>query len=130
MFAVGFLDALVRGIIVHERIFKDFFTFRPGKRQRSWLDGHNAVGVLTLPFQFMIAYIGLTLVYWLYMLVAISAGYPSQGAYFSALLDEPPHREQTRVTAPVTALDRLARTAHARLGRPISLIYPPRPCED
>ncbi|WP_312436433.1 PepSY-associated TM helix domain-containing protein [Janthinobacterium sp.] len=53
------LVALVSGVITHKRIFKDFFTFRPAKGQRSWLDAHNAVAVLTLPFQFMIAYTGL-----------------------------------------------------------------------
>jgi len=51
--------ALVSGVITHKRIFKDFFTFRPAKGQRSWLDAHNAVAVLTLPFQFMIAYTGI-----------------------------------------------------------------------
>ncbi|MBG6219794.1 putative iron-regulated membrane protein [Janthinobacterium sp. CG_23.4] len=53
------LVALVSGVITHKRIFKDFFTFRPAKGQRSWLDAHNAVAVLTLPFQCMIAYTGL-----------------------------------------------------------------------
>ena len=56
---IAMLVTLVSGIIIHKRIFKDFFTFRPGKGQRSWLDGHNAVAVLTLPFQFMIAYTGI-----------------------------------------------------------------------
>lgn len=51
--------AMVTGVIVHKKIFKDFFTFRPGKGQRSWLDAHNAVSVLSLPFQLMITYSGL-----------------------------------------------------------------------
>ena len=48
--AMAMLVALVSGVITHKRIFKDFFTFRPRKGQRSWLDAHNAVAVLTLPF--------------------------------------------------------------------------------
>ncbi|RYY59149.1 MAG: PepSY domain-containing protein, partial [Comamonadaceae bacterium] len=32
------LVGLVTGVVVHRRIFADFFTFRPGKGQRSWLD--------------------------------------------------------------------------------------------
>lgn len=48
--AMVMLVALVTGIIAHKRIFKDFFTFRPAKGQRSWLDGHNATGVLAMPF--------------------------------------------------------------------------------
>lgn len=53
------LTALVTGVVVHKKIFKDFFTFRPGKKQRSWLDSHNLFSVLSLPFQFMITYSGL-----------------------------------------------------------------------
>ena len=39
------LVALVCGVVVHKHIFKDFFTFRPGKGLRSWLDAHNATAV-------------------------------------------------------------------------------------
>ncbi|WP_194865875.1 PepSY-associated TM helix domain-containing protein [Alloalcanivorax profundimaris] len=53
------LVAIVSGVITHKKIFKDFFTFRPGKGQRSWLDAHNATAVLALPFHFMITYSGL-----------------------------------------------------------------------
>ncbi|WP_229505870.1 PepSY-associated TM helix domain-containing protein [Massilia genomosp. 1] len=59
--AMAMLVALVSGVVTHKRIFKDFFTFRPAKGQRSWLDAHNAVAVLTLPFLFMIAYTGLAI---------------------------------------------------------------------
>lgn len=59
--ALAMLVTLVSGIITHKKIFKEFFTFRPGKGQRSWLDGHNAVGVLALPFHLMITYSGLVI---------------------------------------------------------------------
>ncbi|MGE8688371.1 MAG: PepSY-associated TM helix domain-containing protein [Achromobacter sp.] len=58
---MAMLVALITGVVTHKRIFKDFFTFRAGKGQRSWLDAHNAVAVLTLPFQFMIAYTGIVI---------------------------------------------------------------------
>ena len=58
---MAMLVALVSGVITHRRIFKDFFTFRAHKGQRSWLDAHNAVAVLTLPFQIMIAYTGIAI---------------------------------------------------------------------
>jgi uncharacterized iron-regulated membrane protein len=48
--------AMVTGIIVHKNIFKDFFTFRPGKGQRSWLDGHNLLSVIALPFHLIVTY--------------------------------------------------------------------------
>lgn len=54
--AMGMLVALVSGIVIHKKFFKDFFTFRPAKGQRSWLDAHNATGVLVLPFHLMITY--------------------------------------------------------------------------
>src|SRR5690606_12880194 len=64
VFVVGFctmalLVALITGVIAHKRIFADFFTFRPRKGQRSWLDFHNLMGVLSLPFLIMITYSGL-----------------------------------------------------------------------
>jgi len=53
------LVALVSGIIVHRRIFKDFFTLRPqANGQRAWLDAHNLFGVIGLPFHLILAYTG------------------------------------------------------------------------
>ncbi len=50
---------MITGIIAHRNIFKDFFTFRPGKGQRSWLDGHNLLSVGSLPFHLIVTYSGL-----------------------------------------------------------------------
>lgn len=57
--AMFMLVALISGVITHKKIFADFFTFRWGKGQRSWLDAHNGLAVLGLPFHFMITYSGL-----------------------------------------------------------------------
>lgn len=65
--AVAMLVALVSGIVIHKKIFKDFFTFRPAKGQRSWLDVHNVTGVLMLPFHLMIAYTALSIFAMIYM---------------------------------------------------------------
>ena len=65
--ALLMLVAILTGVITHKKIFRDFFTFRPGRRQRSWLDGHNAAAVLTLPFHLMITYTGLITLMTLYM---------------------------------------------------------------
>ncbi|EHK66061.1 membrane protein [Achromobacter arsenitoxydans SY8] len=80
LLTMGMLAALLSGIVVHKRIFKDFFTFRPGRGQRAWLDGHNASAVLTLPFQLMIAYTGLAIFYTSYMPGPLRAVYGEQGA--------------------------------------------------
>ena len=56
------LVALLTGVIMHRKIFREFFTFRPGKRtQRSALDLHNLTGVVALPFHFFFALTGLVI---------------------------------------------------------------------
>lgn len=69
------LLALITGVVVHKKIFKDFFTFRPGKGQRSWLDAHNVVSVISLPFQLMITYSGLVFMMFIYMPLTVAAFY-------------------------------------------------------
>ncbi|MCY0963837.1 PepSY-associated TM helix domain-containing protein [Parathalassolituus penaei] len=63
------LVALVSGVIMHRKIFTDFFSFRPGKKTASWIDAHVIGGVLALPFHLMITFSGLillasTLLFW------------------------------------------------------------------
>ncbi|PWC52105.1 PepSY domain-containing protein [Azospirillum sp. TSA6c] len=65
--AMFMLVAIVSGVITHKKIFIDFFTFRGGKGQRSWLDAHNALSVFGLPFHAMITYTGLVTLMALYM---------------------------------------------------------------
>lgn len=86
------LVAIVSGVITHKKIFTDFFTFRPGKGQRSWLDAHNALAVLSLPFHAMITYTGLITLMVLYMPFAATANYPTLKAYYaeSAPAAKPP----------------------------------------
>lgn len=67
--------ALITGVIIHKRIFVDFFTFRPKKGPRSWLDLHNAVSVLALPFHLMITFSGLLLFMYLLIPWGIQAAY-------------------------------------------------------
>lgn len=69
------LVAIVTGIVVHKKIFADFFTFRPGKGQRSWLDAHNLSSVLALPFMIMITYSGLVMYTYDYMPTVKTAVY-------------------------------------------------------
>lgn len=65
--AMFMLIAIVSGVITHKKIFVDFFTFRWGKGQRSWLDAHNILSVFGLPFHLMITYTGLVTLMALYM---------------------------------------------------------------
>ncbi|MEM8548777.1 MAG: PepSY-associated TM helix domain-containing protein, partial [Pseudomonadota bacterium] len=57
-----------------KKIFKDFFTFRWARGQRSWLDLHNLASVATLPFQFMITYSGLLFTLGLFWMPFVALG--------------------------------------------------------
>lgn len=60
--ALVMLAALVSGVVMHRKIFREFFTFRPKKHtQRSALDLHNLTGVVALPFHFFFAFTGLVI---------------------------------------------------------------------
>ncbi|HEX8610619.1 MAG TPA: PepSY-associated TM helix domain-containing protein [Telluria sp.] len=73
--AMFMLVSIISGVITHKRIFKDFFTFRPNKGQRSWLDAHIATAVLALPFHLMITYTGLVTLMFMYMPGAAQVAY-------------------------------------------------------
>src|SRR5690606_10856336 len=69
--ALAMLAALVSGVIMHRKIFREFFTFRPRKQtQRSALDLHNLTGVVALPFHFMFALSGLIIFAGIYLPVS------------------------------------------------------------
>ncbi|OTG91197.1 PepSY-associated TM helix domain-containing protein [Acinetobacter sp. ANC 3832] len=72
------LVAIISGVITHKKIFKDFFTFRSGKGQRSWLDAHNATAVFALPFHIMITFSGLLLLMFTLMPWGINQVYESR----------------------------------------------------
>lgn len=77
------LVAIISGIVTHKKIFKDFFTFRPAKGgQRAWMDGHNALSVLGLPFHLMITFSGLLLFVVMLLPAGINAAYDNPRDYF------------------------------------------------
>lgn len=57
----------VSGVVIHRKIFSDFFTFRPDRKPRRLiLDLHNVTGVLGLPFHFLISLSGLIILWSIY----------------------------------------------------------------
>lgn len=82
------LVALVTGIIIHKKIFKDFFTFRPRKGQRSWLDMHNVFSVVALPFHLMITYSGLLFFALDYMPLVVAGSYGAGSENRQRFVDE------------------------------------------
>ncbi|MET4576392.1 PepSY-associated TM helix domain-containing protein [Ottowia thiooxydans] len=113
------LLAIVSGVITHKKIFTDFFTFRPNKGQRSWLDAHNAISVAALPFFLMITYSGLVFFLFLYMPAGrdllYGSGPMANKVYYDELLD----RVHTRLPLkrPQADVSELVKQAEAQWGR-------------
>jgi uncharacterized iron-regulated membrane protein len=60
--ALMMIVALLSGVVIHKKLVRELFTFRPQKStQRSTLDLHNLTGVVALPFHFMFAFTGLVI---------------------------------------------------------------------
>jgi uncharacterized iron-regulated membrane protein len=115
------LVAIVSGVITHRRIFADFFTFRPGKGQRSWLDGHNLCAVLALPYHLMITYTGLVIFMMMTMPWGIDHAYPGQRPAFNAeVLGTTPARRPTGRPMPLVPVGPLVEQArqHWQGGAP------------
>lgn len=113
------LVAISSGVIAHKRIFRDFFTFRPGKGQRSWLDAHNLLGVLALPFHLMMTYSGLIFFCFMYMPVLIAASYGAGDAGREAFFAEAFRNDvapRTGTAAPLASLAAMAAEAEAIWG--------------
>jgi uncharacterized iron-regulated membrane protein len=115
------LVAIVSGVIVHKKIFKDFFTFRPGKQQRSWLDAHNVLSVVALPFHVMITYSGLIFFALTYMPWAVNANYGTDEKARQQFIEEAFARnadgEASGVAAPLAPIAPMLAEATHRWGR-------------
>ncbi|WP_293775782.1 PepSY-associated TM helix domain-containing protein [uncultured Oxalicibacterium sp.] len=100
--AMFMLAAIISGVITHKRIFKDFFTFRPKKGQRSWLDAHNALAVLALPYHLMITYTGLVTLMFMYMPSGAQVAYSGdQKAFFAEVFPNRGERPAAGTAAPL-----------------------------
>jgi uncharacterized iron-regulated membrane protein len=118
------LVALIAGIIAHRRIFKDYFTFRPAKGQRSWLDGHNALGVLATPFHLMITFTGIVTLASLNMPWPITATYGSDlAALYNDLSPGITERARADIPTPLAPVAPMLREAQRQLGGTIGRVY-------
>lgn len=123
--AMLMLVAIVTGIIAHKRFFKDIFTFRPAKGQRSWLDGHNALGVLSLPFHIMITFTGLLTLASLNMPWPISAAYGADVmTLYNDLTPGAVSRTASGTRAPIAPIQPMLAQAERYFGgAPIGRVY-------
>lgn len=114
--ALTMLVALVSGVAMHRKIFREFFTFRPKKAtQRSVLDLHNLTGVLALPFHFFFAYTGLVIFAGLYFPVADTQLKPLHELHEKLEERETglPH-DRAGVAAPLAPVDPMVTEARSR----------------
>ena len=114
--ALTMLAALVTGVIMHRKIFRELFTFRPAKQtQRSVLDLHNLTGVVALPFHFFFAFTGLVIFAGIYL--------PVTGTMFKTQAEAHEKLEEARtglphdpahVPAPLASVDAMVTEAQRR----------------
>lgn len=116
------LVAIISGIITHKKIFTDFFTFRPKKGgQRAWMDGHNVLSVLGLPFHLMITFSGLVLFMVMLMPAGIQAAYDNPRQYtnevFKANKITPPLNQPAPLVDIAPLVEQAQQHWQGRLGR-------------
>lgn len=115
------LTAIFTGIVTHKRFFKDFFTFRPAKGQRSWLDGHTVLAVTALPFHIMITWSGLVFFLFTYMPIGLATLYPNAAARSQFTLQayglDSIKPAATRHPATLASLERIFKRVEDQWGR-------------
>lgn len=121
---MALLALLVSGVVIHKKIFTEFFTFRPRSRlPRSTLDLHHLMGVVGLPFYFTMALSGLIILFTIYFPLAHVGAYGGGNAAKAAFSAEAQGRyTRPKANAPggLASLDAMAAQAERewRGGRP------------
>ena len=117
--SVAMLVLCMTGVIIHRKIFAEFFTFRPQKRPgRLLLDLHNLTGVLGLPFHIILTFSGLLILGSTFFPAGIEAVYKNPRDYFydaNGLSFFPVKPGKPGV--PVVSLDMAAAQASALWGK-------------
>ncbi|WP_016955738.1 PepSY-associated TM helix domain-containing protein [Catenovulum agarivorans] len=112
------LIGLITGVIIHKKIFIEFFTFRANKGLRSWLDIHNIMSVLPLPFHLMITYSGLLLLMSVSMIGVINsnfgAGKDDSKKFYKLATAEHSEQQQTLIKPQDLSADTVLLDAQAR----------------
>lgn len=73
----------VSGVVIHRKIFADFFTFRADRQPRRLvLDLHNVTGVMALPFHLAITLSGVIIFYGVYFPGTIQFAYGDEARAF------------------------------------------------
>lgn len=114
--ALMMLAALVSGVVMHRKFFREFFTFRRNKStQRSALDLHNLTGVVALPFHFFFAFTGLVIFAGIYFPVSHTQLHDLHELHEKIEARETglPH-DRAGVAAPIASVDAMVAEAQRR----------------
>lgn len=107
------LLVMIAGLLIHVRLFKDFFSFRPDKAPRRLLDLHNLSGVLALPFYLLILLSGLLISFPQYLPAGLLAAYPEQPGEFASEARDTFNRPPLGQPGRLASLDAMAAQARA-----------------
>jgi uncharacterized iron-regulated membrane protein len=111
--AMAMLLLCVSGVVIHRKIFVDFFIFRAERQpRRLLLDLHNVTGVLGLPFHFVISLSGLIIFYSVYFPGVIQLAYSGEPRAFTKEAYGHYERPKTGTPGELASLDAMAVEAH------------------
>lgn len=105
--------AVSAGLLIHVRLFRDFFSFRPHKTPRRLLDLHNLSGVFALPFFLTLLLSGLVISFPHYLPAGILATYPEQAGEFASEARAVFSRPASGQAGRLASLDDMAEQARA-----------------
>lgn len=105
--AMAMLVLIVSGVIIHKKIFSEFFTFRPKAKttQRAALDLHNLSGVLALPFHFLIGLSGLFIMLAIYLPSGWQAAYNGDRQAYNNDVNQTFKRVKAKAPGTLSSLD-------------------------
>lgn len=107
------LLVIIAGLLIHVRLLKDFFSFRPDKSPRRLLDLHNLSGVFALPFFIGILLSGLVISFPIYLPAGVLAAYQEQAGTFESEARALFRRPASGRTGNLASLDAMAEQARA-----------------
>jgi uncharacterized iron-regulated membrane protein len=114
-----FFVAVLSGLVIHWRkLFKNFFQYRKDKSKDKWLDAHNIIGTMGLPFHIMYAFTGLVfnlvIVYQISYALILYQG--DQERLLAAAGYSEPHININDIERPITNLNEIVKIAKQDMG--------------
>ncbi len=113
--AMAMLVLLVSGVVIHRKIFAEFFVFRPNKNpRRSTLDLHNLTSQVGLPFHVMLPLTGLFIFFSVYLPWSVALPFGGKTEPLDAALYGIETTAPAGTPAPMASLDATVAEARAR----------------